>query len=336
MAVTAKPSTIFAVSQSCRSIPSKYFCRHLKDGTRHEIHGEGSDVNLTTLPKNHRSLLFSVRGGGGEDNADSESDSEEEEEEEDLDEDDEIFADLVIENVPDEDFDEDSLVDRWIHNFKSSPPLTKAFLTAAFAASALGTVLNNGDFPRFLSLDLKKVLPGFQLWRPFTAFLNIGPLGIFWFLTAQFVWQYMSSLEVLLHKTPYDFWIMIAFGMMSMVVVYPALRLSPRFLGHNLSTYLVYIWSRYNEGKEVNLFDMVTLKAELLPWFMVGQTALLEGEMPTLDLLGIAFGFIYYYLKSTGALQAPTWLATWYTTSPSAKTIKDKYDHISSDFAGAE
>jgi hypothetical protein len=83
---------------------------------------------------------------------------------------------------------------------------------------------------------------------------------------------------------------------------------------------------------EVNMFSMIMLKAELLPWFMVGQTALLEGAMPTLDLLGIAFGFVYYYLKTVGALKAPKWLVTWYNTSPSAKSIKDQYDVISSDF----
>jgi Derlin-2/3 len=274
-----------------------------------------------------RLVLLSLRGGSSEEEDEEESDEEES--------DDDVFATLEVEDVNEDDFDEDNMVDQWIQSFKDTPPLTKVYLTAAFVASALGAVLNKGEFPPIFSLDMKKVVTRLQLWRPVTAFLNLGSLGVFWLLTAQFVGQYMSSLETVLHKTPYDFWIMIAFGMASMVIGYPALKLSPRFLGHNLGSYLVYIWSRYHEGMEVNLFELFMVKAELLPWFFVAQTALLEGEVPTLDILGILFGFIYYYLKSIGVLRAPQWLVNWYKTSPSAKPIKDKYDDISSDFGGA-
>ena len=108
---------------------------------------------------------------------------------------------------------------------------------------------------------------------------------------------------------------MIFFGMLSMVGGYPILKLSPRFLGHNLSTFLVYIWSRYHEGLEVNMFELFNTRAELLPWFFLAQTFLLEGELPLLDFLGIVFGHIYYHCKSIGLLRAPQPVVTWYKTS---------------------
>ena len=46
--------------------------------------------------------------------------------------------------------------------------------------------------------------------------------------------------------------------------------------------------------------DLINVKAELLPWFFLGQTFLLEGQPPTLDLLGIAVGHVYHYAEAEG------------------------------------
>jgi Derlin-2/3 len=181
-------------------------------------------------------------------------------------------------------------------------------------------------------LDWKKVLTRLQIWRPFTSFLNFGPMGLGYLMTAQFVWVYMSTLERLNHNRPYDFWIMILFGQLSMVIGYPVLKLSPRFLGHNLSTFFVYIWSRYHEGIEVNMFELFNTRAELLPWFFLAQTFLLEGEPPFLDFLGIVFGHIYHHCKTVGILRAPDSLTKWYEESEGAARIRELYKPISSDF----
>ena len=61
------------------------------------------------------------------------------------------------------------------------------------------------------------------------------------------------------------------FGAECMVAGYSMMGLSPRFLGHNLSTFLVYVWSRYHEGLEVNMFELFNTRAELLPWFFLAQ-----------------------------------------------------------------
>lgn len=210
-------------------------------------------------------LLLMTRGGSDE------YDSEEEDFSDDDDED--LFDDFEMGEDDEDDFGEDNTVDRMIMAYKATPPLTKAYLTASFLATASGYITKK-DFPQIFVLDWQKVISRAQIWRPFTTFLNFGRFGLGYVMTVHFVWTYMSTLERLHHHKPYDFWIMIVFGMLSMVVGYPILKLSPRFLGHNLSTFLVYVWSRYHEGLEVNMFELFNTRAELLPWFFLAQVGL--------------------------------------------------------------
>mmetsp|Transcript_19194 Transcript_19194/g.53477 ORF Transcript_19194/g.53477 Transcript_19194/m.53477 type:complete len:344 (+) Transcript_19194:537-1568(+) len=278
--------------------------------------------------------LLNTRGGA--DDSDSEEFSEDEDsyDEEDESEDDEdLFDGFDLDEHSSDDFKEDNKLDQIIEEYHRTPPITKAYLTASFVVTALGYVMTNNEFPPLLSLDWNKVFKGGQIWRPFTAFLNLGSLGLIGYpMTIHFVHQYMSFLERLSHNKPYEFWIMILFGMTSMLVGYPIMKMSPRFLGHNLSTFLVYIWSRMFEGVDVGVFEFIHIKAELLPWFLLAQTFLLEGEPPTLDFLGIVFGHVYYHFRKVGMLRAPDWLIKWYDESPKAELLRKKYKTISSDF----
>lgn len=221
--------------------------------------------------------------GGAEDVADDDDDDDDEESDYE-DEDDGDFSKFA-DVTEDDDFAEETWIDRTIQAYHKTPPFTKAYLTASFVAASTSFLLGQKDFPSALVLDWGKVVSKFQIWRPFTAFLNFGPLGLGYAMTVNFVWVYMSTLERLCHNAPYDFWIMIAFGMFSMLVGYPIMGLNGRFLGHNISTYLVYIWSRYHEGAVVSMFDLFTTRAELLPWFFLAQvceTGTHERWSPTL------------------------------------------------------
>jgi hypothetical protein len=279
-------------------------------------------VPPSTVVSSH--VILSTRGGAID--SDNEGESDEEEEEFDvLDQDD---FDMV-----DDDFAEDSTLDRMIASWKTTPPLTKAYLSASFVATMVGYLTNKNQFPKILTLEWKLTFQKLQLWRPFTAFLNFGPFGLGYVMTAHFVWTYMSTLERLNHHRPYDFWIMILFGCASMVAGYGFFQLEPRFLGHNLSTFLVYVWSRYHEGLEVNMFQLFNTRAELLPWFFLVQTFLLEGEIPLLDFLGIVFGHIYHHCKTVNILRTPDFVIEWYNgNSAIATSIRKKYKQISSDF----
>lgn len=275
-------------------------------------------------------IPLTVRGGS------SIVDSDDEEEESDFEEDEEDlfgFDGADDFDMAESDFREESTLDRMAVAWRKTPPLTKGYLAASASATLYGYLFNKNQFPKILLLDWKMVLKRLQIWRLFTSFLNFGPLGLGYLMTAHFVWTYMSTLERLNHKRPYDFWIMIAFGQLSMVIGYPLLKLSPGFLGHNLSTFFVYIWSRYHEGIQVSMFDLFTTRAEMLPWFFLAQTFLLEGEPPVLDFLGIVFGHIYHHCKTSAILSAPEELQNWYQgDSALAKRIRSWYKPISSDF----
>ncbi|GMH68715.1 hypothetical protein TrRE_jg6106 [Triparma retinervis] len=171
----------------------------------------------------------------------------------------------------------------------------------------LGYATQGGDFPSFATLDFRCVFRG-QIWRLLTGFLNYGPFGLSYLLTTQFVWTYMSAIERLNHPHPTEFFVMLLTGMSSMLLSYLLLGLPPQLLAHNLSTFLVYIWSRIHEGMEVNLMELFNVKAEYLPWFFLLQTFLLEGQLPTLDLLGIVFGHVYYHWSREGVITTPGWM----------------------------
>jgi len=187
------------------------------------------------------SSILLPRGGGYDSDFDSDDESD------DFDDDDfdfDDFDELGMEAT--DDFGEDNTLTNLAEAYRKTPPLTKAYLTASFGAAALGYATNRDDFPSLLQLNWPAVFTKLQIWRPFTAFLNFGPMGLGYLMTAHFVWTYMSTLERLNHARPYDFWLMMLFGSVTMVAGYAGLGLSPRFFGHNLSTFLVYVWSRYS------------------------------------------------------------------------------------------
>jgi Derlin-2/3 len=279
------------------------------------------------------SLIQTLRGGGRSVDDDEEFDD---------DDDDDLLLDFDDDDDDDElnsmmggstnEFDEVTMIDRMIQSYHKTPPFTKLYLSISFLITMYGYLCNRNEFPNVLLLHWKKVITQFQIWRIVTSFFHFGPFGLGYIMTVQFVWVYMSTLERIHHNKPYDFWIMILFGQLCMVLGYPIMKLSPKFLGHNLSTFLVYIWSRYHEGVEVNMFELFNTRAELLPWFFLGQTFLLEGEIPILDFLGIVFGHIYHHCKTVGILRAPTPIVEWYETSETAQRIRELYKPISSEF----
>jgi len=131
----------------------------------------------------------------------------------------------------------------------ATPPITKLFVGLSFLLTSIAAIVNENEWPEELHFDIEKTFEEFQIWRPLTAFLHLGPLGLNYLLTLQFVWMYMSQLEQLLLKTPAEYLVMLLFGGISLVGSYLVFDLPTKFIGHNFSAYLVYIWSKIFEGK---------------------------------------------------------------------------------------
>ena len=98
---------------------------------------------------------------------------------------------------------------------------------------------------------------------------------------------------------------MIIFGSTFLLLGGQVLGLHSHYLGHNLSCFLVYIWSRLYEGQDVNVMGLFNMPAHLLPWFFVLQTLVLEQQLPLSDLLGIAVGHLYQMMYEKGMVKPP-------------------------------
>ena len=246
--------------------------------------------------------------------------------------------DLDLDDQLEEDDEEDGLESRTsirdipiVNKAKSiwnkTPPVTQLYVGSSIAITILSFILNQNKWPDLLHFEWSSILTG-QVWRLISAFLYFGQLDLFYPLTMQFVWQHMAQLEKLSYNKPEDFVMMILFGGISLISLYSILGISTRFLGHNLATYLVYIWSRVFEGTDVNFMDLFTLKSELLPWFFSVQTLLLEREIPYADLIGIFVGHLYYYLKQKDILHAPERIRSYFQS----ERMKLKYSSFKNDF----
>ena len=139
----------------------------------------------------------------------------------------------------------------------------------------------------------------------------------------------MGTLEKLSHVEPWEFAMMMAFGACSLLVGVGLSGMNTRFLGHNFSCFLVYVWARTYEGQEVKVLEFFDLPAELLPWFFAAQTYLLEGEIPTHDLLGIAIGHLYTVCRQRGILDAPQLLVNAFKSNPK---LMAKYESMADEF----
>lgn len=67
------------------------------------------------------------------------------------------------------------------------------------------------------------------------------------------------------------------------------------FLSHSLVIMILYVWSRRNPFEQLQLYGLITVGAAFLPYVLVGLS-LMMGQHPSIDLLGIAVGHLYYYL----------------------------------------
>ncbi len=212
--------------------------------------------------------------------------------------------------------------------WRKTPPITQVYLGSAVLLTVTNFFLNGNHWPEWLSFQLKSTVLRLQVWRFFTGFLFLGQLDIFYPLTIQFVWQHMAQLERLHYKQPEEFIVLLLFGMTTLIAVYQITGISTNFLGHNLATYLVYIWSRLFEGLDVNFLDIIMLKSEMLPWFFCAQTWVLEQQLPFADLIGIGVGHLYWYLRQRQLLHAPSELSGWFQR----QEVKNLYAQFREDF----
>lgn len=87
---------------------------------------------------------------------------------------------------------------------------------------------------------------------------------------------------------------MLLFGATCLLALAPFVHV--QFFGNALTAMLIYVWGRRNEHVLMSFLGLFTFRAPFLPWVLVAFSLLL-GHSAQLDLLGIAVGHVYLYLK---------------------------------------
>ena len=67
------------------------------------------------------------------------------------------------------------------------------------------------------------------------------------------------------------------------------------FLGHPLSSTLVYIWSRRNPDTRLSFLGLLVFSAPYLPWVLMAFSLTLHGTIPKDELMGVVIGHIWYF-----------------------------------------
>jgi Derlin-2/3 len=212
--------------------------------------------------------------------------------------------------------------------FTRTPPITLFYLTTSITITCLSFFLNQNRWPSVLSFSWKDILLHFHFWKLFTGFFYLGSMDIFYPLTLQFIYQNMAQLEKLFCKNPEEFLFLILFGCTSLIGVYSVFGLPTNMLGHNLGSYLLYLWSKFFEGMDVNFMDLFVIKSEVLPFFFCLQSLLLEQQIPYGDLIGIFVGFVYYLLKQRGLIFIPSGFKNLFQM----KFLKGRYEKLKEEF----
>ncbi|GAB5033861.1 derlin-like protein [Nannochloropsis oceanica] len=183
--------------------------------------------------------------------------------------------------------------------FKSLPPITRAYLIAAF----FSTIFSHFGIvsPRKLIWDWEG-LKNFQLWRLITPFTFFGGLGMPFVMQLFMLVQYSSRYEISPFNTgggggSSDYAMMLIFGAGALHIL--NLYMGKMVLGSCLVMMITYVWSCREPHSMVSFWGF-TLEAMYLPWALTALQFLMNGQQGLSDpLMGIAVGHVYFFLIDT-------------------------------------
>jgi hypothetical protein len=69
------------------------------------------------------------------------------------------------------------------------------------------------------------------------------------------------------------------------------------FLGHPLSSTLVYIWARRNPDTRLSFLGLLVFTAPYLPWVLMGFSLVLHGTIPKDEIMGVVIGHVWYFFS---------------------------------------
>ncbi|KND04100.1 uncharacterized protein SPPG_08943 [Spizellomyces punctatus DAOM BR117] len=176
--------------------------------------------------------------------------------------------------------------------YTSIPPITRFLTTATLLTSllpAFGLV-----HPTRLLFIPSKIL-AFELWRTLTPFFWM-PLGFSFLMHLYFLGQNSADLERgFFGGRRADFLVFLGFS--AVVINIAAYFLELYSLVDPLLLALIYVWSTANGSRPVSFLFGIQFQAMYLPYVLVAMDVLQGNVFPIPKLLGIAVGWVYWYLE---------------------------------------
>jgi len=208
--------------------------------------------------------------------------------------------------------------------FKSLPPVTKHYFVIAVGSTVLTSF---GVFsPYLLFLDFNLIFYKFQIWRLITCFFFFGNFGLPFVFGVYILVKYFGLIETEYYQGPRgtaDLLFICAFGGGVMILVayfWEGLVI----LGPAMTFMILYVWSRKDPYRQVMMWGFA-FQAWHFP-FVLLVFAVIMGNSPVLDILGIAVGHLYYFLSDVvprvygyQILKTPEFLYRIFETNPAVR-----------------
>ncbi|KAL2133954.1 hypothetical protein VTI74DRAFT_1310 [Chaetomium olivicolor] len=177
--------------------------------------------------------------------------------------------------------------------FWEMPLCTRWWTTATLLTSGLVQCKLVTPFQLFYSY--RSVFQKSQYWRLLTTFLYFGPISIDLLFHVYFLQRYSRLLEESSGRSPAHFSWLLLYAMTSLLLLSPFVQMP--FLGHPLSSTLVYIWSRRNPDTLMSFLGILVFRAPYLPWVLMGVSFAMHGSVPRDELMGVIIGHIWYFFN---------------------------------------
>jgi len=171
-----------------------------------------------------------------------------------------------------------------------------------------------------------------QYWRLLTTFLYFGPFSLDLLFHIYFLQRYARLLEESSGRSPAHFSWLLLYATVSLILISPLVSMP--FLGHPLSSTLVYIWSRRNPDTRLSFLGLLVFTAPYLPWVLMGFSLILHGMVPKDEIMGVLIGHVWYFFSDvypplhngSRPLDPPQWWRRLFEGRPAEDDSPDGID----------
>ena len=224
--------------------------------------------------------------------------------------------------------------------FQQIPMVTRVYLCTVFATTLLVTYQMLS--PVWLIIDYDSAIFRLHLWRFFTCFCFAGKFSFNFLMYMMMVYQKLMKLETEAkeNKKYADLAVLLAFVIFVIHVITFFLN-QAMFLCMEFIFALIYIDCKRNPEQEVVLYFW-KMKNAHLPWAMLLLSVVIGGNVLS-DLVGIATGHIYYFIKDLAPvmygwdiLKTPQFLSRWLDNTAPARVTNQRATFTSMNNNNAE